>query len=207
MIGIITGDIINSRNTSSPKQWLDVLKDALSNYGSEPAAWEIYRGDSFQLEVKDPYEALKAAIYIKASMKTIKKVDVRMAIGVGEKDYAAATVTESNGEAFVYSGEKFEKLKKEKQNLAVQTSSEELNYELNFCLRLALIAMDNWSQASAEFVKIYLENEGLAQKELGEILGISQSSVSERYSRAYLSEILELNNLYISKIKRLQDIK
>lgn len=203
MIGVITGDIINSRRVSNPKQWLKTLKKTLQRFGKEPAQWEIYRGDSFQLEIGKPQEALKAAIFVKASLKTLKDIDVRMAIGIGRKEYAASKISQSNGEAFIYSGERYEKQKKEKQNLAIHTPFEELNYELNICLKLALIAMDNWSPGAAEFVKTCMENESLSQKELGEILGISQSSISERYSRAYYSEIIELNELYIKKIDQL----
>lgn len=186
MIGVITGDIINSRRAANPKQWLNTLKKTLRRFGKDPAQWEIYRGDSFQLEIGKPQEALKATIYIKAALKTLKDIDVRMAIGIGRKEYAASKISQSNGEAFIYSGEQYERQKKEKQNLAIHTPSEELNYELNICLKLALIAMDNWSPGATEFVKTCMENENRSQKELGEILGISQSSISERYSRGLL---------------------
>jgi hypothetical protein len=72
MIGVITGDIINSRSTDSAKEWLDILRGALGKFGKEGLDWEIYRGDSFQLEISQPKEALITAIYIKACMKTIK---------------------------------------------------------------------------------------------------------------------------------------
>jgi len=205
MVGVITGDIINSRNAESPEQWLAKLKRALAKYGAEPAQWEIYRGDSFQLEVKDPSEALLAAIYIKSSMKTLKNTDARMAIGIGNKTYSASKISQSNGDAFIFSGEKFEKQKEEKQNLAIQTASKELNLELNLCLKLALIAMNNWSPGAAEFVQICIEKDNPSQKELSEILGISQSSVSERSSRAYYTEMLELNEFYKLKVKNLKD--
>jgi hypothetical protein len=204
MIAILTGDIINSRSIHSPDQWLKILKEALKKWAKEPQGWEVYRGDSFQLEINDPAMALQAALYIKASLKTLKKLDVRIAIGLGTKSYEAATISESNGEAFVRSGQKLETLKKEKQNLAIQTGTESLDEELNLYFKLALIAMDNWTPASAEFVKAYLDHEGWGQKELGDFLGISQSSVSERYSRAYLAEVMELNTFFIKKIRHLQ---
>ena len=62
MIAVITGDIINSKK-SSPKLWLEALKTILNNYGSSPLVWEVYRGDSFQLEV-NPKDALKACVLI-----------------------------------------------------------------------------------------------------------------------------------------------
>jgi len=41
---------------------------------------------------------------------------VRMAIGIGGKSYSGDRITESNGEAFINAGEKFEELEKEKFN-------------------------------------------------------------------------------------------
>lgn len=203
MISVITGDIINSRKGKDTKTWMNLLKKALSHYGKENINWEIYRGDSFQIEITNPSDALSAAIFIKASIKTLKNIDVRMAIGIGSKSFSAEKITESNGEAFELSGHKFETLKKERQNLAIQTNNKDFNKEINLLLKLALIAMDNWSTGSAEFVKTVLENEKLSQNEIGEILGITQSSVSERYNRAYFSEILELNNYYYKRIKEI----
>src|SRR5687767_5457605 len=94
LIGIITGDIINSRN-ANPKQWLSVLKKTLTVDGASPQKWEIYRGDSFQHEVTNPAEALLTAIRIKANIKSIKNLDVRLAIGIGEKEFGTGKITES----------------------------------------------------------------------------------------------------------------
>lgn len=85
MTSIITGDIINSKK-SAPKQWLEGLKTVLNYFGSSPLIWEIYRGDSFQVEVK-PKDALKASILIKAAIKQFEIIDVRLAIGIGDKTY------------------------------------------------------------------------------------------------------------------------
>lgn len=82
MIGIITGDIVNSRKLSS-KIWIDGLKKLLNTFGKNPVEWDIYRGDEFQLEIKNPEEALLIALQIKSYFKTLK-LDVRMSIGFGD---------------------------------------------------------------------------------------------------------------------------
>ena len=75
MVAILTGDIINSRK-SSVETWLPVLKSALANIAAEKY-WEIFRGDSFQIQVV-PEEALLKAIYLKSVIRTIKDLDVRI---------------------------------------------------------------------------------------------------------------------------------
>jgi len=203
MTSIITGDIIKSRQATNEELWLTPLKSALNQITTDTNFYDIYRGDSFQLECTTIEDSFKNAVYIKAFLKSVKKLDVRMSIGIGTKDYQGDSVSESNGEAFIYSGETFETLKKDKQNLKIKTKDNVLNKEINLYFRLALIAMDNWTVNSAEIVKLSLEHPNMIQKELAKIIGISQDAVSKRQKRAYLDEILELDLLYRQKISQL----
>ena len=203
MTSIITGDIIKSRKAISEELWLIPLKSALSKLSSDASFYDIYRGDSFQLECSKIEDSFRTAVYIKAFLKSIKGLDVRMSIGIGTKNYQGNSVSESNGEAFIYSGEAFETLKKEKQNLKLKTSSEKLNKEINLYFRLALIAMDNWTTNSAEIVKLSLEHPRMIQTELAKLVNISQDAVSKRQKRAYLDEIQDLDSIYRQKIAQL----
>lgn len=197
MTGVITGDIVNSRKANS---WLNPLKELLAEWGKSPKTWEIYRGDSFQVEIKQPEQALLAAIRIKACLRSLKKLDVRMAIGIGEKNHDAARISESNGTAFIHSGETFELLSRSKQRLAIRTPWEELDNELNLMLRLASIALDKWSPSTAQLVAASIANSALSQKELGDKMGRTQSTVSEAQKRAHYEEIMELEAFYRNSI-------
>ncbi len=199
MLVVITGDIIHSQSTNA-KEWMGLLKEQLNKSGSNPETWEIFRGDSFQMEVANAAEALEKAIMIKATIKCIKNIDVRMALGIGDKNFDSQKITEANGSAFIYSGEQFEKLIREKQNLAIASGSEILDRDINFALRLALIFMDNWSVSSAEMVKLALERPELSQEELGTVLGIKQNSVSNRLKRAHFDEVIDLIRFYQLKL-------
>lgn len=206
MIGVITGDIINSRNAET-SFWLAALKKSLRNFGKNPKDWEIFRGDSFQLQLADPTATLSAAIKIKADIKSFRNLDVRMCIGIGKKDFEGDKITESNGEAFINSGEGFEKLKSVKRTLSITTFDPKFDEEINLYLRLMLIAMDNWSPGSAEIVSISLANQEQSQQKIGKMLGISQSSVSERQTRSYLSELLAVDKLFREKTAQLIEKK
>ena len=201
MIGVLTADIINSRRYDDQGTWLAPLKKVLDRVGPTPAAWEIFRGDSFQLEVRDPADVFQTALLLKATIKSVKPYDLRIAIGIGEKSYHSERITESNGPAFVHSGEKFERLQQEKVTLAMKSPWPELDQELNTCMKLALIAMEDWTAGLAEIVAIMIQNKGLRQVEVGKKLGIKQNAVSGRLKRSHYYELIEFEALFRQKIK------
>ncbi len=199
MKAVITGDIINSRKVASGL-WLEDLKQVLNAYGSEPKDWEIYRGDSFQL-VLAAEKALEAALIIKATIKQYKELDVRMAIGLGEMEYIAEKITESNGTAFINSGECFEELKK--QTLGIKTPWKDFNSSFNLLFSFVLMVADNWTSTSAEILKKALENPEFNQSQLAQALNRkSQSSISASLKRAGYEEIKNMIAFYKQQIQK-----
>lgn len=203
MTSVITGDIVNSRR-SITKTWLKVLKKELSKLGDTPKQWEIFRGDSFQIEVKNPADALITAIKIKAAIKSQKGVDVRMALGIGDKTHNAKNITESNGSAFVHSGELVGELKSRKVNMAVKSINAQFNDEINLYLKLALIVMDSWTTNTAETIYAKLEYPDKSQKDLGRLLRKPQNAVSTRLKRACYYEIMDVIEMYRTKLAELK---
>ncbi|MEL0650227.1 SatD family protein [Algibacter sp. TI.3.09] len=199
MTSIITGDIINSKS-SEPKKWLDALKEVLNQYGSQPKQWDVFRGDSFQLETP-PEEALKAAILIKLSIKQFKNIDVRIAIGIGEKTYTSDKITESNGTAFINSGECFDDLKK--TTLAIKSPFKQFDLQTNIMFELALLTINSWTTTSAKLIKTALENPELTQVELANHFETTQSNISKGLKRGGFDEISKLLNYYNAQVKTL----
>lgn len=212
MIAVITGDIIASRKVVNQDRWLLPLKTLLSTWGDSPKDWKLDRGDFFQVEIKHVEEVLVNALKIKALIKKvtplddrrkISTIDVRLSIGIGEKTYAGESISESNGTAFIHSGEKFDLLKKENITLGVKTPWQDFDEEINLYLKLAGTFMDKWSVSSAELVQIVLNNPKITQDEIGKQLGIQQSGVSRRWNRAHVNELLEVSKMYQKKIQTL----
>ncbi|TCD24752.1 transcriptional regulator [Pedobacter psychrodurus] len=200
MICIITGDIVGSRKIKD--SWLLSLKTALKIVSDQNSKWEIYRGDSFQVEV-EPEKAIRAAAYLKACIRVNKPADVRMGIGIGDIKNKRKKLSESSGDAFVNSGAAFDSLKQAKVNLAIKTDSADFDEEINVLIKLSLISMDSWGVVAAEMVKLALENNNLLQSELAAISGRTQSSVSEALKRAHYTEIMEMDRLYRKKLNQL----
>ncbi len=201
MTSVITGDIIGSRQQES-ENWVEGLKKILTPLGHTPSQWEVYRGDEFQVEVTNPEDALLTAILIKAHLRSIKS-DARMSIGFGDKTHNAARISESNGSAFINSGELFETLKKQKVTLSMRTGDLDFDEKLNLMLQLALTFMDSWLVQSAEFVALAIENPTLSQEELGQKLGINQAAVSRRQKRAQFDLVMNLDRYFRTQIKQL----
>lgn len=212
MIAVIKGDIIASRKLENQALWITPLKKLLASWGKNHKNWELHSGDFFQIEMVKPEEALRKAFEIKALIKKVEPtdktkkistIDVRMAIGIGEKTYSGKSISENNGPAYIYSSEKFDVLKKENLTIGIKTPWKSFDEEMNLYLKLAGIFMDKWSVSSAELVQIILNNPDITQEEIGKHLGIKQNSVSGRWNRANVSEILEVNKMFQNKIKYL----
>ena len=194
MTSILTGDIINSRKKENIF-WLKTLKETLSTFSTSPKYWQIYRGDSFQLEIENCEKAFYTALKIKATLKKIDNIDVRIGIGIGKKEFDADKITEANGEAFINSGFAFDTYLK-KQSLAIKTPWPAIDEELNIAFDLALLTMDSWTINSAEVFKISLEFENSTQKEIATLLGITQGRVSERQTRAGFEQVMKLEKRF-----------
>jgi hypothetical protein len=200
MTSILTGDIINSRKKGDTS-WLEKLKEILDSFGKSPKYWQIYRGDSFQLEIEDCENALSVCLKLKSELKSIEDIDVRIGIGIGKKEFNSNKITEANGEAFINSGFAFDNYLK-KQTIAIKSPWKEIDEELNIAFDLALLTMDSWSQNSAEVFKLSLNPENSTQKEIANILGITQGRVSERQKRAGFEQVMRLEKRFKKLIQQ-----
>ncbi|QQT34571.1 Uncharacterised protein [Sphingobacterium spiritivorum] len=188
LIAVITGDLINSRKVDAAV-WMPVLDETLKQISSR---YDIYRGDSFQSEV-ELQQAINHLFYIKAKIKSLKNLDVRMTIGIGTIDYQDAHVRTSAGEAFLHAGERFDALKKD--TVAIRSPWPDLDEGLELMLQLSMEIAGRWTENMAEAVAVSLKHPDMNQHELAAVL-----------NRKYQSQVsTELNKAGYSKIKRVID--
>ncbi len=202
MKAIITADIVNSARHETAK-WMQLLKETLTRWGDTPRDWEIYRGDEFQLRCT-PERALQIALELKARLKVIKDLDLRIAIGLGEEDFRGNGISESNGTAYQRSGRMLDKLKSQKKNMGIDTGESHRNRSLNLMIDLASDFMDNWTPVSAEIIALSLAAPDKTQSQMADELKIRQSAVSQRQKRARYLLVQQMLEYYTQIIKELE---
>ena len=199
MKAVLTGDIIKSRTRAST-EWQPVLKNVLNQYGKEPLHWELFRGDSFQLVVA-AVDALKGAIHIKAAIKQLSGLDVRIGIGIGTQDKRSKKITEATGPAFTRSGECFDNLKK--QTLAISSPDTQFDENMNMVVSMATLVMDNWSPTVASVILKMIENPNKSQEQIARLMKKSQSTISEALRRGGFEEVRKMDLYYRKQIDTL----
>lgn len=217
MVAVLTADLIDSSQykdevlekvLNSLKKEFDQIKN---DYGIDNVRFNIYRGDSFQGVLKKPEEALHVALQIKAAVNSIhlketrkhkaysKIADFKMAIGIGTQDLEREAIAESNGQAYQFSGRTLDDMKAESRKTRLKTTDENVDDEMNTSFLLLDTITDKWSTASAEVVYYLLR--GLKEREVAEILSISQSAVNQRKQAAGWDAVSGLLNRYREVIK------
>jgi len=198
MNAVITADVIDSTKLSFDGEEL-VIKAVYDTFGDdselrtnvEESSFTITRGDSIQIEMDDASKALKTALLLKSAInkisligdnKTRPSIDVRIAIGIGKAGARRTNVNESTGEAFTNSGRTLDSMKKYKRTLAIKTSNDKLDAELETELRLLEVIMSGWKITSAEV--LYWTLSGLNEIEISEKLQITQSAINQRKKTA-----------------------
>lgn len=110
---VLTGDIVNSTKLDVvlENELIQALKDIL-----KPYKYEFYRGDSFQVYLKDALPSLRLALLCRTQAIGISadkeeyRSDVRIGIGIGEVLTPIKNLAMAKGEAFVFSGRSFDML-------------------------------------------------------------------------------------------------
>jgi len=118
---VLTGDIVNSTRLgqAAEKKLMKCLQQLLAAH-----RFEFYRGDSFQVFVKDARSALQTALLCRTAAISIAgsaavSSDIRISIGIGKTKTPVASLGIARGEAFVLSGRAFDELTKTNTRLAM----------------------------------------------------------------------------------------
>ncbi len=212
MKAVLTADLIESTNYEEEvlKKVLDTLSSEfeliIKHHKKKVVRFNIYRGDSFQGIVYDPANALLISLQIKAAINRIhlkktkknkaysKIADFKIAIGIGTIDLERNAISESNGQAFQFSGRSLDEMKTENRKTRIKTPDPEVDDEFNTSFYLLDTITDKWSTASAEVVYYLLK--GYKEREIATELNITQSAVNQRKKASGWEAISSLLDRY-----------
>lgn len=209
MIGIITGDIVNS-TLIAPKYrqlLLDTIKDAASYcLKLSPLKYEVFRGDSFQFIIDKPEQTLLIGIILRAYLRKttpcecIKTWDARIAIGIGMTSYLSGKIVTSDGEAFQLSGRGFDNLGK--KCLGIYTRWNDVNEEFDISTDFADDIISSWTASQA---KVFIKSvgEGLSQTEIAAKSGKTKQTVNKIFALSKANMIRK----YIDRFHHIINIK
>jgi hypothetical protein len=114
---VITADIVNSTKLSKAesKKLIKNLTGILLEHQHE-----FFRGDSFQVLVKSPDEALRILLHarttaMKLSGSSMPVADIRASIGIGNIKLPVKSFQTASGDVFILSGRAFDKMAKEER--------------------------------------------------------------------------------------------
>ncbi len=187
LYAVLTGDVIGSSRweTGERQDLLADLKKALVRIEDTLVLPPlVFRGDSFQGVISQPEEALRAALIVRADLRshdggTRRRLDARIAIGVGTIEYLPEDrVGEGFGDAYRYSGMELDALKKKRMHLVIRTPWPDANDELKAGCALLDVIIRHWTREQAEAIGYSLQ--GLTQGEVADRLHIIQPSVNQR---------------------------
>ena len=187
---VITGDIVGSSQIKPDfkgdlLKCLNTMKGELQCISS--FKMEMYRGDSFQLLVNNPEQAIKIAILLRAGLightpsKNEKLWDAKVSVGIGYIDFLSENVITSDGEAFMLSGRQLDTMGK--RRLAVRTPWQSVNEELEVSTAFVDDIMTDWSIKQAGMIYLSLKN-NKSKKEVSEMTRTSVQNVRNVLSTA-----------------------
>lgn len=228
--GIITGDIVSSRAIApgTREKLFDDIQSFLKKLKKKwISRYETYRGDSLQCEVLSPELSLRIALIIRSYFRAyvpddlkIRSLpqknkgqrpvkgyfttafDIRLAIGIGTVDFIKKNkISGSDGEAFRLSGESLDGLKLTTQKLAITTTDQQFDEQIEPSVLLLDALIEKWTQNQAELVLYKLQN--IKEEKIATLLNISQSAVNQRTRTAQWSAVEKLVDYFEKTVKRI----
>ena len=197
----ISADIVSS--TSLSVEELTLLQSEIRRFleslseKSQGKNWgRLFKGDSVEIFMRDPHEALRTALLLKTLVKKtfswkkdtnakrelFRKYGVRLAIGIGEMRTADQKQDILDGEAIYYSGRLLEKATKEKaiikRSMLFESSDSLMTEELNMMLGMLDVMLRNATSRQNEI--LYYKLLGKKEKEIASLLNIRQHSVNQQ---------------------------
>jgi hypothetical protein len=201
---VITADIVHSTalDKKNRLRLFSRLNSLLSTHKHE-----FYRGDSFQVYLPEPQQALEIILQVRLAARRTenrspeKAFDIRASLGIGRSDKPMRDLRTATGEVFILSGRAFDQLKETGKRLAIQAPDETLNLGFKILASYLdlLITQLTYKQSEVIF-ELLLDH---SQLDVARQLKKSQATVSQHVQSARWPEINILREDYLRLIAKL----
>ena len=201
---VLTGDIVNSTRIgkANERKLLKNLQQVLAAH-----LFEFYRGDSLQVFIKDPTQALQMALLCRTAGMSITQneivtsSDVRVSIGIGQVHTSVKSLGSAKGEAFVLSGRAFDDKLHTDTGLVISTPNPLANAGLQVIADYmnAIFKVMTSKQA----VVIFELLKGETQQQVAAKMKKSKSTINQRVKAGRWPEIEKLLKQYENIINQL----
>lgn len=201
---VLTGDIVNSTKLLSEQEeelFRRLRQDVLKAYPHE-----IYRGDSFQVFMAKPQEALTVALACRALAIQFTGMgeldfDMRLSIGIGKVALPISDLGTAKGDAFLLSGRLFDTLKDKGRRLIIGCGDRKADIGFEIMSDYVDSIFKKMTAKQAEVIAELLN--GIAQQQLSILLNKSKSTISQLAGDGGWSEIERLLQQYNDLIDQL----
>lgn len=193
-VAVLTGDLVGS-SLGSPAS-LDRAMAALERAVGQLAGWPVgidprftrYRGDGWQVMVRQPAFGLRVALVLLASLRASDGSPAsRVALGLGGMDHPGTdSLADAGGSAFVASGRGLDLLRKQ-QRIAIVGEGVTPLHQGYAPLLNALVR--RWSTEQAEAIMLALHPSTPTLAEIARRLGITPQAVNYRLASASGPEV------------------
>jgi hypothetical protein len=193
---VITADIVNSTFLvpGAAKKLNDRLIQVIGSY-----KYEFFRGDSFQVFIKDPQQALKIVLQIRGEARKFSLIhDIRSSIGIGEVNPYLKKLSTSTDEAFVLSGRAFDKLAKSEKRLAIISHDEKANHGFSVIASYVDYILRTLTEKQSEVLVELFKSD--TQLEVAKKLKKSQSTIHKHAQSTGWHQIVGLLDDYSSLV-------
>lgn len=192
----------------------DAFEELCADRSLGDSAFDVFRGDSWQMFVERPEHALRVAVAFRAWLRAYADTDSRIALVVDTVDFVDFRhVSESDGPAFRRSGYALDGLGRRSMACLLPEQWQGTTRQLLFNTVASAVGafVDGWTQAQAQAVSLtlsllptsgdYASQEQVAAAWTPE--PVSQQAVSANLRKAHWSVIEEYFDLFASEVEHL----
>ena len=190
---VITGDVIDSTlldaaDRKRMNRSMQKLGEVLVQGGYRVNAQETFRGDSFQLVLKESSRVMEVALLLRAYMRGTELegdqvLDVRLGIGLGPIEFKAKSQNASDGTAYRYAAKALDQtVKNNLANIWIKTGIEELDENLNSINVAWETIISRWTVSQSKSMLRALQ--GYVHQDIANQLKVTQSTITRSLQSA-----------------------